>query len=536
MLLSDDIEMIAMKMTNDVNTNTVLCVVPKYDTDFVYNFNKLSNSAFKVTLSTTRTAMLLSPLVLTACKGSSSDGEEEQAGNSSSSQLAAHKIPFDVTNLNLQSLPWLTPAASGTFGRTASTSNESKYVIMIPAMFDVEHGSIQTDAPEGHLFIYTLENGLFSQTDDIIFVGTPRPYLYDFNGDGIDEVVGITLGEDGRLIRNEADVATRPFYFNPVDGSIVYFGENQWHHASAFQDINYDGIPDLIVAPIGYEPQSKVYNIVDFSEIIIQHQFKGDAEGDIPFSDLDGDGLLEFVETDSSWDGVSNDNALMLDLYEVNMDGTVSNIQSIKFGELDGGRFSHTEWNGQDPNNYYTGNAFGVSFNLLHRWHGEFVDIDGDTDEDLILIYSIDINPSNLSPEHPDYQNPIHIITIDSVNDALDYSTMTVTNVEANFVGKGWSFKDLNDDGFIDMYLDINLMAPDFTGSDLGDRIWLNDGYGQFTPVGDRADDSLYGREFMSSGEYSIYNINEAPYLAGITSMLDGSDLSFILIPINDII
>ncbi|MDG1003372.1 MAG: hypothetical protein P8N58_00680, partial [Emcibacteraceae bacterium] len=73
-------------------------------------------------------------------------------------------------------------------------------------------------------------------------------------------------------------------------------------------------------------------------------------------------------------------------------------------------------------------------------------------------------------------------------------------------------------------------------GSDLGDRIWLNDGSGLFNPIGDRADDSLYGKEFMSSGEYSIYDMDGELYLAGVTSQLNGSDLSFISIPINDII
>jgi hypothetical protein len=95
---------------------------------------------------------------------------------------------------------------------------------------------------------------------------------------------------------------------------------------------------------------------------------------------------------------------------------------------------------------------------------------------------------------------------------------------------------DLDGDSFIDMYLDIDLMSSSFTGSHLGDRIWLNDGSGLFNPIGDRADDSLYGNKFMSGGEYSIYEIDGELYLAGVTSQLSGSDLSFISIPINDII
>jgi hypothetical protein len=54
--------------------------------------------------------------------------------------------------------------------------------------------------------------------------------------------------------------------------------------------------------------------------------------------------------------------------------------------------------------------------------------------------------------------------------------------------------------------------------------------------VATRPDDSLYGEEFMSSGEYSMYDIDVELYLTGVTSLLNGSDLSFISIPIIDII
>jgi hypothetical protein len=40
----------------------------------------------------------------------------------------------------------------------------------------------------------------------------------------------------------------------------------------------------------------------------------------------------------------------------------------------------------------------------------------------------------------------------------------------------------------------------------------------------------------MSSGEYSMYDIDVELYLTGVTSLLNGSDLSFISIPIIDII
>ena len=159
----------------------------------------------------------------------------------------------------------------------------------------------------------------------------------------------------------------------------------------------------------------------------------------------------------------------MIDVYEINMDRSVAKPQSLQFGQLD---------------------------------------------EDLLLIYSIYNNPSGLQSEDLNYLNPIHIITIDAVDGALDYSTLEVTPVPANFVGRGWSFMDLDEDSFIDIY----------------------DGSGLFNPIGDRADNSLYGKEFMSSGEYSIYDIDGELYLAGGTSLLNCSDLSFISIPIIDII
>lgn len=72
-------------MKTDLGERTVMCAAPKYDTDFVNLMqcekstrpvsHTLSNNAAKINLSTTRTALLLSPLALAACGGSESDSE-----------------------------------------------------------------------------------------------------------------------------------------------------------------------------------------------------------------------------------------------------------------------------------------------------------------------------------------------------------------------------------------------------------------------------------------------------------------------------
>ena len=76
--------------------------------------------------------------------------------------------------MNLSNLPSLRPASGVFFGKPTLINNGNQNIIIIPAMFSVEYDSFQTNTPEGHLTVFTQENGLFKQSENINFVGQPR--------------------------------------------------------------------------------------------------------------------------------------------------------------------------------------------------------------------------------------------------------------------------------------------------------------------------------------------------------------------------
>lgn len=488
------------------------------------------------------------PLALAACGGGDEIHLEPPEQGSDGANLLdkgiTQKLAFDVSEIDLNSLQWLTPAAGGYFGESVKVDAGEPTFVVIPAMFDVEHGSSPNEPIAGNLIVFRESEGSFVQVGSVSVTGFAHHlFVLDLNGDGVQEVIGVPNGEDGRVIIDEVrDAHTKPFIYDVLGNEITYFGVAAWQHAYGFADINYDGINDLIVAPIGSDPApvSRVYNLIDFSEIEIDHEFLGHAEGEIAFADIDGDGLVEFVETDDAWSAASGDGNLYLNIYEVSEGGVVSLQQQEKIGELDGEIYNLQSWNSDDVTGYPTGFAFGKEFNTLHRWHSEFIDIDSDGDRDLLMIYSIDNNQiqSRLDSIEAgvEYEAPIVIVTIDNESGSFDFNSLQLVEVNADFVGKGFTFADFDGDGYVDMYLDINLMPPNFEGSDLGDRFWLNDGNGKFSSAGAAADDSIYGKEFMSAGEYTVLEINDILTLVGFTSNLDGSDLSFISLPIAEII
>lgn len=495
----------------------------------------------------------VSPLALAACGGGVDDTnilddeiddenpslDDEQVSLGSSPIL--QKLEFDISNVDLKSLPWLTPASGGFFGEAVKVSGEDIDYVVIPAMFDVDHGTNVTDQIEGHLFVFESDGTSFSQANDVIVTGfTFHPYLIDLDGDGVDEIIGVPNGEDGRVILEDSDVFTKPFSYNLVTGTVEYFGNAAWQHSFGFADVNYDGTDDLIIAPIGDNPVSVVYNLMDFSEIEIDHAFTGHNEGEIAFGDIDGDGLVEFFETNSTWMASTDDGNLYFKIYEIDTNGSVSLQQTQKFGELDGGRYEHKAWNGNEADLYHTGTAFGYEFNLIHQWHSEFIDIDNDDDDDLVMIFSINNNEQENRLDALDagtsFEGPIKIVTVKNVDGVFSYDTLDVIDVDADFVGKGWTFEDLNRDGYVDMYLDINLMVPDFSGSDLIDRIWINDGTGSFISITDVNEVPLFDDSFLSAGEFTVLEINDTLTLVGISSNLDGTDLSFVSLPISELI
>lgn len=451
------------------------------------------------------------------------------------------KTPLDVSNVNFWGREFWTPAAGGNVGKAKIIGLHDGDYLVVPVSFDKVYGEIYpVGTPfSGEIWLIPFDGLSFGEMQNVPVNGAGTPFGYDVDGDGVNEIVMVSGGEDGREITSIDDVATRPLVFDFETGEIDYFGDAAWMHGVGFADINYDGAPELIVAPIGYDAESSVYDLSTLQKIDFDFLFDGSGEDNIPFGDIDGDGLLEFIETTTVFDAV--DGNLYLDVYELELKGGVVKTQSIEIGSLDGGEYTYKLWNSMDQyQTAKTGSAFGVDFLTFHRWHAEITDIDGDGNNDFFGIFFLEQQPyDDLDPAMAagtEYSWPTYVISIFGDGTQLDYETLQVTQITAYHVGKGWRLFDFNSDGYLDLYLDNNLTysgSMDNVTSGLANRIWINDTYGSFNAIGSTNGFSLPDNQFMGAGEFSVQLIDEIPHLVGFTSALDGSNLSLIAAPLD---
>lgn len=453
------------------------------------------------------------------------------------------KTALDVSNVNFWGRDFWTPAAGGNVGKARIIALHDGDYLVVPVTFDKTHGEIYPIGTpfSGEIWLFPFDGVKFGELQTVQVNGVGTPYGYDVDNDGVNEIVMVSGGEDGRHISSIEDVATRALVFDYETGDVVYFGDPAWMHGVGFADINYDGSPELIVAPIGYDPPavSAVYDLSTLQQVDFDFLFNGSGEDNIPFGDLDGDGLLEFIETYTVFD--AEDGSLYLNVYEIERNGTVVEKQSIEIGSLDGGEYTYSLWTQKDEyQTAKTGSAFGVNFLTFHRWHAEIVDIDGDGSQDFFGIFSLEQEPyENLTPAMDsgvDYGWPIHVVSIFGDGSDLNYDTLKVTQITSYHVGKGWRLFDFNYDGHLDLYTDNNLTysgSMENVTSTLSNRIWINDSTGGFAAIGSVDKFSLPDNQFIATGEFSIHIIDDIPHLIGFSSALDGSNLSFISAPLD---
>ena len=271
------------------------------------------------------------------------------------------KTAIDISNFDLHGRSWWTPAASGNLGKTKILELHDGQYLVTTLMFDYPQKQAQsTETPiSGEVLLIPFDGISFGNLQNITVAGG-TPYSFDVDSDGLAEIVMVGGSEDGRLISSFDDVAAKPFILDTETGNITYFGDSAWMHAVGFADLNYDGSADLIVAPIGYDPVSAVYDLATLEEIPIEFQFNGNGEDNIPFGDIDGDGLIEFVETPNIWNAING--KLYLNVYEVGLDGVVTAKQQLEIGSLNEADYTYTEWTSDQPQTVQTGTVFGVDF------------------------------------------------------------------------------------------------------------------------------------------------------------------------------
>ncbi|MDE0093815.1 MAG: FG-GAP-like repeat-containing protein [Gammaproteobacteria bacterium] len=301
---------------------------------------------------------------------------------------------------------------------------------------------------------------LFEEAD----VGFDRE-LPRMQGDWSDEqkfAVGVAAGDydndgDIDLYVVGSDTQRNHLYENDGNGQFTEVGQelgvNVIHRGSgpAFGDIDGDGDLDLFVGSIDQNPVFLFENRVN------------EAEGK----------FVDITETSGLNDQPRNTVTALF--YDYNTDGLMDLVCSHWGVSFQYGRETFTLWRNQGNRTFIaSGLETEVATQLVSRSHFDwsftpgFTDIDDDGDADFLLVS--DFGETQLFRNEGDGT----------------YTNITDRDEITDQAGMGTAIADFDNDGDMDWFV-TSIYDEDFGGDYFGNRMYLNDGDGNFTDVSESA-------------------------------------------------
>ncbi|MBI4652225.1 S8 family serine peptidase [Candidatus Desantisbacteria bacterium] len=305
------------------------------------------------------------------------------------------------------------------------------------------------------------------------YVNVPAPTLCDLNGDGLLEIVAVSVDARVAVLRNDGFILREKL--NPYDDSYQYYIQNNYSHyasgaSAACYDIDNDGNIEIVV-PF---QQSEIYsNSIDW---IAVYNFNNDSTGPYPYvkwiqpvqsyydadnfypesaciADLDNDGISEIIAT-------YHTNELGSSIYLFRADGTCyktlnssypgwSNIISPPaIGDINGDGYPDIILGETDSLVAYSGYNPDIRLISKELWHDSNInthiydagcvigDIDGDGYSDIV------------------FAGVSGIVTKRSKIFAINRNGQILTNWPKITLGDNWSsptLDDLDNDGKIEV-------------------------------------------------------------------------------------
>lgn len=247
--------MVVRKMIADLNAKTVLFAAPKDDTDFVNLMQRekstrpvshtLSNNAANINLSTTRTALLLSPLALAACGGGDENGESNYPSNVGAPEATLQQTYITTTTGVVERLE---AAGAQALQRmvvvdfvSGNGFSEDSRIYLYQTSVQVSHTDTGPAVNTLSLIEYDHDNKTLSDVTEVLLDefrldgGARKIAVGDLNNDGVDDFAFALSKEDGRLWVNGWDATPQVLLSNIVNKKydIVSFSNEAYHHSVA---------------------------------------------------------------------------------------------------------------------------------------------------------------------------------------------------------------------------------------------------------------------------------------------------------------
>lgn len=309
--------------------------------------------------------------------------------------------------------------------------------------------------------------------------GTAAPWVEDFDGDGVDEIISIGF--------YDFPVAPAPtIYFNGGLVNSQVIGPNIDSHESSLVDFDKDG--DLDVVAISYNNVNGLISLYENTGNGFEHFYLPSDQdsyfasgSSIEYADLDGDGLGEFIVGDFAGDGG-------IAILKLNQNGTFYN--SADWREVIEIRpyFERSEFDG--INSIFTSsNTSASEADIIKLRSHDIVlkAIDIDLDGDLDILNSTSIWHDSQS------MGVLQILINDGSGNFTDETDDRLWNYSLSAeASHDLVFIDINNDGFID------ILTPEGGGNSTfhhlgagvdkanfneGNTILLNDGTGHFLQI-----------------------------------------------------
>ncbi len=341
--------------------------------------------------------------------------------------------------------------------------------------------TVDTGNASGRIFIIEVDPGIGIQ--NITWTeneGTAAPWVEDFDGDGVDEIMSIGF--------YDFPVAPAPtvYFDNGLENGLIVGPDIDSHESSL---VDYDNDGDLDVVAISYNNVNGLISLYENTGNGFEHVYlpkdqesyfaSGSA---IEYADLDGDGQGEFIVGDFAGDGG-------IAILKLNQDGTFYN--SADWREVLEIRpyFERSEFDG--INSIFTSsNPSASEADIIKlRSHDivlKAIDIDHDGDLDILNSTAVWNNTTPFGV--------IQFLINDGAGNFTDETDTRLYNYSLiSSASHDLIFQDVNGDGFLDILVPENGAATGTYSLDSdklalgmlseGNTVLLNDGTGHFLNI-----------------------------------------------------